>query len=168
MNTCKNWFILILVSGLFSSCGFYSFTGTSIPPDIEHFSVQYFQNNASIVAPLLSQNFTEKLKNKFISDTRLQIVTSNGDFNFSGYIRDYRIEPVAIQGDATTNLNRLSITVHVKMECSKHPKLAFEQDFVSFMDFDATRNFSSIESTLIEEITEMLVQQIFNKAAINW
>lgn len=168
MNTFKTLIIAFAFTGVCSSCGFYSFTGTSIPPDIEHFSVQFFQNNASIVAPLLSQNFTEKLKNKFISDTRLQIVTANGDFSFSGYIRDYRIEPVAIQGDATTNLNRLTITVHVKMECRKHPQLAFEQDFVNFMDFDATKNFSALENSLIEEITEMLVQQIFNKAAINW
>lgn len=151
-----------------SACGFYSFTGTSIPPDVNNFSVVFFQNNASLVAPLLSQVFTEKLKNKFISDSRLEILNDGGDFNFSGYIRDYRVDPVAVQGDATTNLNRLSIVVHVKMDCSKHPDLAFEQDFVNFMDFDATQNFSAVEEQLIEDITEMLVQQIFNKAAINW
>lgn len=164
----KLGFFLTALLGLHSSCGFYSFTGTSIPPDVTSFSVQFFPNNASIVAPLLSQTFTEELKNKFISDSRLEIVNNSGDFAFSGYIRDYRVDPVAVQGDATTNLNRLSITVHVKMECKNHPDLAFEQDFVNFMDFDANSNFSAVENQLIDDITEMLIQQIFNKAAINW
>ena len=35
---------------LFVGCGIYSFSGTSIPPEVETFSVQFFENKADIRA----------------------------------------------------------------------------------------------------------------------
>lgn len=167
MKTSK---VFILLLCLFSqiSCGIYSFSGTSIPPQVETFSVSFFENNASIVSPLLSQTITEKLKSKFISETNLSIVEFNGDFSFSGEITEYNVAPVSARNTEDATLNRLKITIRTKMDCEKDPKLSFEQSFTNFQDFDATTNFSSIESQLIDEISDMLIQQVFNKAAINW
>lgn len=150
------------------SCGIYSFSGSSIPPEVETFSVDFFQNKAAIVAPVLSQTMTEKLKSKFISETNLSIQEEEGDFEFSGVITGYTVSPVAAQNSEDANLNRLTITVTAKLVCDKKPELSFEQSFQNFQDFDARTNFSSIESSLIDEISDMLIQQIFNKAAINW
>ena len=162
------WIALLVLSTGISSCGLYSFSGTSIPVDVETFSVQFFDNKASIVSPLLSQTFTEKLKTKFISETNLSIQEKDGDFDFSGYISGYTVSPVSANSTEDAQLNRLKITVQAVLECEKDPKLSFEQSFSNFQDFDASSNFSSIESELIDEITDMLIQQIFNKAAINW
>ena len=74
----------ILASMVLQSCGFYSFSGTSIPQEVKTFSVSYFDNNAPINSPLLSQTITEGLKQKFISETNLSIEERNGDFDFSG------------------------------------------------------------------------------------
>lgn len=120
------------------------------------------------MAPVLSQTLTEKLKSKFISETNLSIQEEQGDFEFSGAITGYTVSPVAAQNSEDANLNRLTITVTAKLECKKKPELSFEQSFQNFQDFDARTNFSSIESALIDEISDMLIQQIFNKAAINW
>ncbi|MBR9861065.1 hypothetical protein GYB22_10045 [bacterium] len=160
--------ILLVLLPFIPGCGIYSFSGTSIPEDVETFSVAFFENNAAIVSPLLSQNFTEKLKSKFISETNLSIVEENGDFAFSGYITRYSVDPISVQGDDNAQLNRLTITVNVKMESPDHPELSFEQSFENFQDFDANTNFASRESQLNDEITDLLIQQIFNKAAINW
>lgn len=151
-----------------SSCGFYSFSGTSIPADITTISIGYFDNRADIVAPLLSQSFTEMLKDKFISETNLDVVTENGDYEITGYIARYTITPAAIQDDATTAQSRLTISVQAKLECEKYPKQNYDQQFTKFTDFDANANFASIENDLIEEINIMIVQEIFNKTAINW
>lgn len=159
--------LFFLALGL-QSCKFYSFSGTSIDPKVETFSVSFFENQATIVSPLLSQTFTEGLKQKFISETNLSIVNDGGDFDFSGAITNFVITPVSAQSSDNAQLNRLSITVQVKLVSSKDPKSEFEQSFTNFQDFDATTNFSSIESQLVDEISVMLVQQVFNKAAINW
>jgi hypothetical protein len=56
----------------------------------------------------------------------------------------------------------------VKLVCKSDPKLSFEQSFSNFQDFDATKDFNTVEKELAEEISDMLIQSIFNKAAINW
>jgi len=150
------------------SCGFYKFSGTSICQEVETFSVAFFENNASIVNPLLSQNITEQLKQKFISETNLSVTETEGDFSFSGTITNYTVAPISAQSDDNASMNRLTISVEVKLVCPKCPESAFEQTFTNFQDFDAAENFSDVEEGLIEDISDMLVQSIFNKAAINW
>lgn len=168
MKLSSRIIFFVLLSFSLQSCKFYSFSGTSIDPNVKTFSVSFFENKASIVSPLLSQTFTESLKQKFISETNLSIVNNEGDFDFSGSITNFVIAPVSAQSTDNAQLNRLSITVQVKLVSSKDPKSEFEQSFTNFQDFDATTNFSSVENDLVIEITDMLVQQIFNKAAINW
>lgn len=167
INKCV--FILTLgVSVLLSSCNLYKFSGTSIPPEVETFSVDFFENRASIVAPLLSQSMTEKLKQKFISETNLSIEERNGDYSFSGTIVDYAVTPVSAQSTEDAQLNRLNIVVEIKLVSEKAPNNSFEQTFTGFFDFDATKDFATEEDDLIDEITDIIIQQIFNKAAINW
>ena len=151
-----------------SSCGFYKFSGTSIPAEVETFSVGFFENTAPIVSPLLSQTVTEKLKEKFISETNLSIVESKGDFSFEGEIVGYAVTPVAAQSTDNADLNRLTIIVEVKLTSEVSPSNSFEQTFTNFQDFDAASDFSTVEDRLIDEISDMLIQSIFNKAAINW
>ena len=47
----------------------YSLSGASIPPDAKTFSVQYFPNNAAMVAPILSATLTDELTQRFASRT---------------------------------------------------------------------------------------------------
>ena len=159
---------MILASMALKSCGFYSFSGTSIPQEVKTFSVSYFDNNAPINSTLLSQTITEGLKQKFISETNLSIEERNGDFEFSGEIISFTVTPVSAQSTDNAQLNRLTIQVAVKLVCASDDKISFEQTFSNFQDFDATLNFSDVENDLVEEISEMLIQSIFNKAAINW
>ena len=159
---------MILASMALKSCGFYSFSGTSIPQEVKTFSVSYFDNNAPINSPLLSQTITEGLKQKFISETNLSIEERNGDFDFSGEITSFTVTPVSAQSTDNAQLNRLTIQVAIKLVCASDDKISFEQTFSNFQDFDATLNFSDVEIDLVEEISEMLIQSIFNKAAINW
>ncbi|MGB0850777.1 MAG: LptE family protein [Bacteroidia bacterium] len=168
--TSKFSFILglVLSMSLLQSCNFYKFSGTSISADVETFSVSFFENNAAIVSPLLSQAITEKLKQKFISETNLSIEESNGDFSFSGNIVGFNVSPVSAQSSDNAQLNRLTIAVEVKLVSEVDPKSSFEQTFTNFQDFDAGANFSDVEDNLVDEISDMIVQSIFNKAAINW
>lgn len=164
-----NFFLLLTAYCLlFSSCGIYSFTGASISPDIKSFSVQYFPNRASLVQPTLSQVFTEKLKEKFISQTNLSPVKIGGDLQFEGYISDYTTTPTAIQSTDQAALNRLTITVSVKFINNKDPKNNFETNFSRFSDYSSTKNLTEVETGLINEISSQLVDDIFNKAVINW
>lgn len=149
-------------------CHVYSFTGASISPDVKTVSVQYFQNRAPLVQPSLSQQFTEKLKEKFVSQTSLNVVTKTGDLNFSGYISDFSTAPISIQSSQTAAQNRLTITVNVKFTNSKDSKQDFETSFSQFADYDSRQTLTSVQDALIKSINEKLVDDIFNKAVVNW
>lgn len=174
MNTLKLkasriWMFASCILILFSSCKIhYSFTGGSVPPEAKTVSVQYFQNNASLAPPTLSQSFTEALREKLSSQTRLSLVNKGGDLVFEGSISGYTTGPIAIQSSDQAALNRLTITVSVKYSCMFDEKKNFEQSFTRYADYTSDQNISSIEDQLTREINEQLVQDIFNKALNNW
>lgn len=161
-------FLMLIPMLLLAGCRVYSFTGASISPEVKTITIDNFQNRAPIVQASLSQVFTEKMKEKFISQTNLSQVASNGDLHFEGFISDYNAQPTAIQGNEQAALNRLTITVNVKFVNAKDEKQSFESTFTRFTDYDSRKNLTSIESELISEVCNQLVDDIFNKAVINW
>ncbi|MCZ2277365.1 MAG: LPS assembly lipoprotein LptE [Bacteroidia bacterium] len=150
------------------SCKNYSFTGASVSPDIKTVTIPFFPNRASLVQPVLSQTFTEKMRDKFVSQTNLTLTEAHGDLLFEGYISDYHTQPVAIQGNDNAALNRLTISVFVKFINTKDPKQDFETTFSRYADFSASQNLASVEQSLISEINAQLVDDIFNKSMVNW
>jgi len=159
------FFLLISVSGCRIG---YSFSGASISPEMKTLSVQFFQNQAPLFQPSLSSTFTESLKDKMTSQTSLELVNTAGDLNFEGEITNYSSNPVAIQGNETAALNRLTVTVRVKFTNSKDPKLSFDRSFSQYTDYESTKTLSSAENELIPLVVDKLVEDIFNAAFTNW
>jgi hypothetical protein len=168
MNWIKQLSILFVFTCSFTSCGIYSLSGVSIPPEIKTVSVAFIENKAPIIAPTLSPNLTDKLRDRFLTQTNLTMIEENGDFALSGYVTDYSVSPVGAADNSTASKNRLKITVKMTMVSEKAKKLEFDQQFSQFEDFDANQSLADVESTLIESITDNLAQEIFNKAALNW
>ena len=160
--------LTILLSISLNSCGIYSFTGASIPTDAKTISVDYFSNKAATVQPSLSQVFTERLKDMLLEQTNLSLSENESDLSFSGYISKYQIKPMAIKANETAGQNRLTIAVKVTYNNSLDSENNFEHTFSRYRDYDSEQNISDIENTLIEEITNELAEDVFNKAFVNW
>jgi len=160
--------LTILISISLISCGIYSFTGASIPAEAKTISVDYFTNKAATVQPSLSQVFTERLKDIFLEQTNLSLSENEGDLSFSGYISKYQIKPMAIKANETAGQNRLTIAVKATYNNSLDAENNFEHTFIRYRDYDSEQNISDIENTLIEEITNELAEDVFNKAFVNW
>ena len=160
--------LTILLSISLISCGIYSFTGASIPTEAKTISVDYFSNKAATVQPSLSQVFTERLKDMFLEQTNLSLSENESDLSFSGYISKYQIKPMAIKANETAGQNRLTIAVKVTYNNSLDSENNFEYTFSRYRDYDSVQNISDIENTLIEEITNELAEDVFNKAFVNW
>jgi hypothetical protein len=161
----------ILLAGLTGCTVNYSFTGASISPDIKTVSVGYFVNRAAIVNPTLGQELTEKLKDRFISQTSLTMISGEGDLSFEGDITDYDTKPMAISGNDQTNkasLNRLTVTVNVKFINQKDPKNNFETKFTAYEDYDSEKGLDAVEGELIPLLIEKLTEDIFNRSVVNW
>ncbi len=147
----------------------YSFTGASISPDVKTVSIQYFPNNASLVVPTLSRVFTDALKDYFTSQTNLILVDRNGDLNIEGAITGYSVQPVAIQGNETAAMNRLTINVTIKFTNKKNEKQNFEnKTFSRYQDYPSSQNLAAVQDQLIKLIDDQLISDIFNQAVVNW
>ena len=169
-RTIRTFLLLLLLPFLLlqQSCS-YSLKGTSIPVEMKTVSVQFFENNATLVVPYLSQDFTEELKDQIRNQSRLSMVRAEGDGNFEGRITDYSIRPVAIQGNERAGLSRLSITVNVKYTNTLKQDQSFEQSFTRFRDLDlAAGTLQEQERRLIPAINKELCEDIFNRAFANW
>lgn len=160
--------ILFSVVILMGGCGVYSFTGASVPPEAKTVSIMLFPNKAQLVQPSLSQTFTNALRDKFTAQTSLSNVPRGGDLHFEGEITGYATEPVAITGEQTAAQIRLKITVNVRYTSKYSPKDNFESSFSRYRDYNSNLNLSAVEANLISQITEELVEDIFNKAVVNW
>lgn len=162
-------FFAVVPVFVFLSCtGSYSFTGADISADIKTVHISYFPNQATMVQPTLSNVLTEALKDKFISQTNLELVSYDGDIAFEGAITNYNVNAQAFQGNETAALNRLTITVKVKYTNTKEPAKSFETTFTRYSDFESQQSLSSVEGELIQQISSELVTDIFNKAVANW
>lgn len=146
----------------------YTLSGQSIPPDAKTVSVAFFINRAPLANPLFSQQFTEELKTKFQRETRLQLVPSGGDLEFEGAVTGYSVSPTAVQGNETASLNRLTVTIGVTYVNNLKEDDNFTTSFSRFADFSATSSLTAVEGQLTPVIREQLIQDVFNRAFINW
>lgn len=169
LNTLIRSLAFVVTISIFSSCSpKYSFSGASISPDSKTFSVGYFQNLAPLVVPSLSNSFTEALKDRFLNQTKLDNVRSNGDLTFEGQIIGYSIDPVAITGNDRASQNRLTITVKVKFTNKQNPEFNFDKEFKQFKDFPSNVSIISVQNELLKDVTTLLVDAIFNASVANW
>ena len=144
-------------------------TGGSLSAEIKTFSVDYFPNKAPLVVPYLSSSFTEKLTEYIRSKTGLsQLTDNNGDIRFEGQITEYSQRPIDIQKDEIAASNRLTIGIRVKYTNTKEEEYDFTSSFSNYADYSTDADFNSIEESLIDEILEKIIDDIYNKAIVNW
>ena len=164
----QRFIILALISQLLLSCGIYSFSGTSIKPDVTTISVYNIENVAIRVNPSLSNTLTEALKEKYRRFTKLTQQTDGGDLMLEGQITSYETASMAVTANEMPSMTRLTVTVKIIFTDQKYPENSFEKNFVAYEDFNATESFDSKESDLVEAIVEKLVEDIFNGTVANW
>ena len=151
------------------SCGIYSFTGTSIQPDVKTVTVNYFEYTALKVNPSLSNQITEAVQEKFRKLTKLEQVDIDGDLEIVGAVTGYDVKATSIGANEQAAMNRLTVNVKITFINRKYPEDNFEnKGFSAYADFDATQSLDAVESGLCEEIVEKLCDDIFNATAANW
>ncbi len=160
--------MVVLLALLCQGCGIYSFSGASIPPEAKTVSVLYFPNQAPLINPTLSNDFTTALRDAVMNQTSLDMVESGGDLSFEGEIVDYRTTPVAITSDQTAALNRLTIVVNVRFVNVFDESKSFETRFSHYEEYPSEQELTSVQDGLTSVIIEALVEDIFNKALVNW
>ena len=162
--------LAVAATFLFGGCSFvhYSFSGTSIQPDVKTVTINYFEYKALKVNPSLSNNLTEAMKEKFRRLTKLEQVEMDGDLELTGAVTGYEVRASAVTADEIAAQNRLTVTVSLKFTNRKYPEEDFEQNFSAYSDYDSTNSLDAVEASLCEEIVEKLVEDMFNASVAQW
>lgn len=164
----KGLFTFITISLLLTSCT-VSFINVGIDYTVlKSFSVEQFDTQAGNAPPTAGQQFSEQLKNKILSNTRLAYQDEEGDIQISGKVSNYQVQSLAPNADQSVSLQRLNITVQVEYVNSKDKSETWQQSFKRFADFDATIDLSTVEDQLIQEVYDQIIEDVFNKAFSGW
>lgn len=165
--------IIVIAVIMLSGCG-YKFNGASTD-GLKTVKVEFFENNAPLVVPNLSQQLTEDLKERIRTQSKLNLTQNEADCVFQGRITGYDIKPIAIQDNSRpiAGANRLTITVAVKFTNNVYKEgslgKSYEESFSAFTDFSlAGQTLQSQEQALIKKVNIQLTENIFNRAFAQW
>jgi hypothetical protein len=163
--------ILPLALLIFSGCGIYSLSGSTLPPDVETISIQNFDNPTGEGPANLTNIVTNNFKNFYRRNTNLSIIQREGDLQLEGQIVSFTYSPAAIQRDGVQDiagLNRLTLGIQVRFTNVKYPEKNFDQLFSISQDFQQNVDITQISPNAIEQMTERLVTDVFNKTVADW
>ncbi len=158
--------LLFLLMGN-SSCNVYKFRDIAIPDSIKTVKVNFIENRAPYVNPLLSPRLTDRLKQKIVTQTKLsQTNNDNADWDVKGYISNYTSSTSGISQQQVAT-NRLTVTVHISVNDQKANKTQ-EYDVSRNFEYSASKSLTQAEQELADEIIRGLTDDIFNRIFSNW
>jgi len=155
---------LILLTGI-SGC--YTFKDISIKPDVRSFSVEEFTVSANAPGGI-NETFTEELKRKITSETRLFVDDNEPHIIFEGSITGFTVVSTATTSDNTASLNKLEIRIKISFTNLLHEEENWETTFSDFETFDRDVNLSDVQDDLISSIFDEIIDSVINRAFSNW
>jgi len=159
--------LLLLSSG---SCRItYKFNGSNVDyAKTKTISIADFQNIAELVYAPLSVEFSEKLRDIYTRNTRLQLLKRGGDMNVEGEIVGYQLTPMAIGTDSYASQTKLTVTINVRFTNNKNPDDDFEKKYTAYQTFDSTNLLTDVQDDLLKEIITEITENIFNDTVAKW
>ena len=158
------YIISILLAGLMViSCGYYSFSGSSLV-GIETVYIPVFGNNTAEFG--VEEQLTDALVNAINKERNLSIgERGNSDAVLEGRITRISDSPLTFTSGEQVSEYKVDIAAHVKFENVEKRKIIMEGDFSAFSEYDYP---SGDRDAAISKAVEKLAQEILNKAVSGW
>lgn len=158
--------LMLLTGGCIPS---FRMNGTIINYDVyKTIDIGEFPIRAALVYPPLQQAFENELLDYVSRQTRLNEVDGPADIELTGEITGYSLSPQAVGTDAYATETRLTITVRIKYVDNKNPSNNLDQTFSAYRQFSSSLMLTDVQDELCNQISEELVNLIFNSTLGNW
>lgn len=148
-----------------------SFRDGSVPPEWKRFMIETLESDAANAPISYAPELTELLKDAIQNRVGLKLVSnesSDPQIIISGKVRNYDVQPLAVQGDDVAAKNRLTVTAYFELFITAPEEDIMEVNANRFVDFDANVDVGSVQAQLFEEINEQIIQDVINKLLSNW
>lgn len=165
----KHILLLVLLLVLQACSVSYKFNGASINyQTTKSISIADFPNNAALVYPQLSNMLSETIRDQYVRQTRLQVLTKGGNLELEGEIVGYELTPMAISADSYASETKLTLTVKVSFTNNVAPEESFERTYSAFQVFDATKLLTDVQEELCNTMVAEIAENIYNDTVARW
>jgi len=172
MNS-KNYLIylfLLILAILHISCGYYSFSGSTLPAHIRTVAVPMFENKTSEFG--VREDMTDALIIKFTQDNTLKVEDRrSADSIVLGSIVNIREQAGAYTAQEQVKEIRGYVSVQAKFEDIKKRNVIWEESITQWGTYNPNLPAGDEGSTRQDGITEAMekiVDDIFNKTVSGW
>jgi len=161
---------VLLVAGTLVGCSYYSFSGASIPSNLNTIAIPLAQDNSINPVNTLNRDLTNELVDRFVERTRLSLTTNQNEADalLTAQIQNYTNEASGVSGDERTTVNRVTIQVRIRYVDQTNDEMLLEQSFSGFGEYDPVETGVAGEREAAQVAIERVVDNIFSSAASNW
>jgi len=157
-------FYSIILAMVFSGCGYYSFSGSSLP-GISKIYVPIFGNSTTEFG--LEQQLTDAVTDAVNSDSKLNISDrKNADAILEGRITAFSDGLYTFNADETVSEYSVRITVKVKFEDVKNKKTILDESFSTTEPYASSS--PALRDDAIKKALKKISDDIINKAFSGW
>lgn len=152
-----------------AGCGYYSFTGATIPTHLNTIAIPLVIDNSINTIPSLGDELTERLVNRFVRQTRLSLAPNEdeADAVLTVEIQRYNNAPSSISGDERAARNRVTISVSVVYQDQAEEKELLRRTFSNFEEYDPLLGIEEEANAALAAL-ENVADDIFTAATSNW
>ena len=159
---------VFLMTGVVSCVPRFTFTGTSIDYNVtKTIQIDKIANRAPYGWAPMEAMFNNKLQDKYVNQTRLQLVRRGGDLHVSGEIVAYDQYNKGVTGEGYSSQVQLKLTVNIRFENQKKNQ-QWERQFSATTQYESTQQLSAVQERLVEEMINDITDQIFNATVSDW
>jgi hypothetical protein len=155
---------------LLSGCISYSFTGTSIPADVETVYIPFFPDRSQSGLGDLSDRLNRALINRFINQSRLSLANDqeSSDAWLEGAVQSYVNRPFSIGGNEQANRNEVQISVRATFQFASDEEPTYTKTFSGSATYDVIENPVEGELEAAETALQQISDNMFNDAVSSW
>lgn len=147
----------------------YSFSGASVPEHLETIHIPIFKDNSGSGEPNLSSTFTFEIIQNFIDDANLQVTESReSDAILECTITRFSDNPMAISGNESISMKKVTITVKALYRDLVLRKTIFEQDFSNFGEYENSGDITQNRKDAIQLAIDRVSEDILLKVVSDW
>ncbi len=169
MKHIKLIFLCWIFVFLLLRCGYYSFSGSSIPSHLKTVAIPVMDNKT--VEFGVPEDLTDALIAMFTRDNSLKVVDRrSADSIIEGTIVNIRDQAGAYNQEETVKEIRVYVIVQAKFEDLKKNKIMWEEQITQWGTYspDGSTGESATRQEAIAEAMEKIVDDIFNKTVSGW
>lgn len=163
--------LVFLSAGLaLGGCGFYSFTGASIPAHLNDITIPLADDNSTGPVTTLGDDLTRLLIERFVGQTRLSLQPEEeeSDVILTTRIDRYSNDPAAVSAQERASLNRVTIVVHARYFDQSQNEEILQRTFSSFAEYDPSTDGFEGELAAARIALTNIADDIFTAATSNW